>query len=158
MNNNKKKLILGLGNDILMDDGVGPRVVRKLEEKYPLPGTEYRTASLGGMDIVELISGYEWVVFIDAIKTKNGIPGTVYEFTTADFKETLHLTTIHDISFLSAIQLEKQLGLHIPKDIHVFAIEIIEDQVFGENFSPPLQERFDQIVEEIHTKIQSLIG
>lgn len=158
MSNNKKSLILGIGNDILMDDGIGPRVVRKLEEKYPLPGTEYRTTCLGGMDIVELISGYEWVVLIDAIKTKNGIPGTVYEFATADFKDTLHLTTIHDISFLSAIRLEKQLGLHIPKDIHILAIEIIEDQVFGENFSPPLQERFDQIVEEIHTKIQSLIG
>jgi hydrogenase maturation protease len=157
MNNNKKKLILGLGNDILMDDGIGPRVVRKLEEKYPLPGTEYRTAALGGMDIVELVSGYEWVVVIDAIKTKNGIPGTVYEFTTADFKETLHLTTTHDISFLSAIRLESKLGLHIPKDIYVFAIEIVEDQVFGENFSPPLQERFDRIVEEIHSKIQSLI-
>jgi hydrogenase maturation protease len=157
MNNNKKKLILGIGNDILMDDGIGPGVVRKLEEKYPLPGVEYRTASSGGMDIVELISSYQWVVLIDAVKTKNGIPGTVYEFTTADFKETLHLTTIHDISFLSAIRLESRLGLHIPEDIYIFAIEIIEDRVFGENFSPPLQERFDRIVEEIHGKIQSLI-
>ena len=156
MSNNKKRLILGIGNDILMDDGIGPRVVRKLEENYSLPGTEYRTTCLGGMDIVELISGYEWVVLIDAIKTKNGIPGTVYEFATADFKDTLHLTTVHDISFLSAIQLERQLGLHIPNDIHIFAIEIIEDQVFGEEFSPPLQERFEQIIDEINKKIQLL--
>jgi hydrogenase maturation protease len=157
MNDKKKKLILGVGNDILMDDGIGPRVVKKLEADHPLPETEYLTSALGGMDIVELINGYEWVVFVDAIKTKGGVPGAVYEFTPADFKETLHLTNLHDISFLSAIELGRQLDFDIPKDIYIFAVEIIEDQVFGEDFTPPLQERFPRIIEEINTKIQALI-
>ena len=152
-----KKMILGVGNDILMDDGIGPRVVKTLEAKHPLPGMEYHTTTLGGLDILEFINGYDWVVFIDAIKTKGGVPGAVYEFTTEDFKETLHLTNIHDISFLTAIELGKQLSLSVPEYMHIFAIEIIEDLVFGEEFTPPLRERFDQIIEEIHEKVQSLI-
>ena len=153
----KKKLVLGVGNDILMDDGIGPRAVEALEEKWPLPGIDYRTTTLGGLDILDFIQGYQWVAFIDAIKTKDGVPGSVYEFTTADFKETLHLTNLHDISFLSAIELGKQLDFIIPENIYIFAVEILEDQVFGEDFTPPLQEKFEQIIEEIHSKIQSYI-
>jgi len=151
-----KRMILGIGNDILMDDGIGPRIVKTLENKYPLPEMEYHTTTLGGLDILEFINGYDWVVFIDAIKTKGGVPGTVYEFTPEDFKETLHLTNIHDVSFLTAIELGKHLDLRVPKYMHIFAVEIIEDQVFGEEFSPPLKERFEQIIEEIHKKIQTL--
>ncbi len=153
----KKKLVLGIGNDILMDDGIGPRTVEVLKEKYPLPGVQYSTTTLGGLDIVELINGYDSVVFIDAIKTKDGVPGSVYEYTPSDFKETLHLTNLHDISFLSAIELGKELDFNIPGNIHILAVEILEDQVFGEDFTPPLQERFGQIIEEIHAKIQSYI-
>jgi hydrogenase maturation protease len=152
----KKRMILGVGNDILTDDAIGPKTVKALEKKYSLPGFEYHTTTLGGLDILEFINGYDWVVFIDAIKTKGGIPGSVYEFTPEDFKETLHLTNIHDISFLTAIELGKQLGLKIPDIMHIFAIEIIEDRVFGDEFTPPLQEKFAQIVAEIHHRIQAI--
>jgi hydrogenase maturation protease len=150
---NKKKLVLGVGNEILMDDGIGPRVVEALQEKMPFPDVDYRTTTLGGLDILEFIVGYEWVAFIDAIKTKDGVPGTVYEFTPSDFKETLHLSNLHDISFLSAIELGKKLEYSIPKEIHIFAVEILEDQVFGEEFTIPLQKRFEAIIDEIHTGI-----
>jgi len=149
----EKRMILGIGNDILMDDGIGPKAVKTLEKKYPLPGVEYHTTTLGGLDVLEFINGYDWVIFIDAIKTKGGIPGSVYEYSTEDFKETLHLTNLHDISFLTAIKLGKQLDMKVPKSLHIFAVEIIEDQVFGDEFTPPLQKRYNQIIEEIHTKI-----
>jgi hydrogenase maturation protease len=152
-----KKMILGVGNDILMDDGIGPRIVKTLETKYPLPEMEYHSTTLGGLDILEFINGYEWVVFIDAIKTKGGVPGSVYELTPEDFKETLHLTNIHDVSFLTAIELGKQLELKIPKNMYIFAIEIIEDQVFGVEFTPPVKEKYEEIVQHIQERIQLLI-
>jgi hydrogenase maturation protease len=154
---NNKKLVLGIGNDILMDDGIGPRVVESLKENSPLPGVEYETTTLGGLDILEFVSGYRYVAFIDAIKTKGGTPGDVYEYTPADFKETLHLTNLHDVNFLTAIELGKQLDLKIPEHMHIFAVEIIEDQVFGENFTPPLQERYPKILKEIHTRLETLL-
>ena len=153
----EKKMILGIGNDILMDDGIGPKAVKTLEQKYPLPGVEYLTTTLGGLDVLELINGYDRVVFIDAIKTKDGIPGSVYEYSPADFKETLHLTNIHDISFLTAIELGKQLDMKVPGFMHIFAVEIIEDRVFGNDFTPPLQERYDGIIDEIHARIQTML-
>lgn len=151
---NGKKLVLGVGNEILMDDGIGPRVVETLRDKMPIPGVNYCTTTLGGLKILEFIQDCEWVIFIDAVKTKEGVPGTLYEFTPSDFKETLHLSNLHDVNFLSSVELGKRVGYSIPETIHIFAIEILEDQVFGEELTPPLQERFETIVDEIHIGIQ----
>ncbi len=149
----EKRLIMGVGNEVLKDDGIGPKVVQDLEKRWPLPGVEYGTTTLGGMEVVEMINGYHWVAFVDAIKTKNGIPGTVYRYTTDDFNETLHLTNLHDISFLQAIELGKTLGFSIPEHIYIYAVEIIEDQEFGEMFTPPLQEKYEDILKEIRSLI-----
>lgn len=154
---NGKKLVLGIGNDILMDDGIGPRMVEDLKENMPLPGVEYQTTTLGGLDILEFVEGYQWVVFIDAIKTQNGVPGSLYEFTTGDFKETLHLSNLHDISFLSAIELGRELEFTIPEMIRIFAIEIVEDLVFGETFTPMVQERYESVRNEIHSRMRELL-
>jgi hydrogenase maturation protease len=148
-----KRLILGVGNDILMDDGIGPRVVKALEDKWPIKGVDYQTAALGGLELVELMNGYETVVFIDAIKTKGGVPGAVYEFTPADFKETLHLTNLHDINFLTALKLGDKVGLTVPKHVYIYAVEIIEDTVFGDQFTPPLKQRYPAILEEIRNGV-----
>ncbi|MCP4218002.1 MAG: hydrogenase maturation protease [bacterium] len=155
---NGKNLVLGIGNDILMDDGIGPRVVQILEEESPMPDVTYATTTLGGLDILECINGYRKVVFVDAIKTKNGIPGTVYEFTPADFRETMHLSNLHDISFLSALELGKRINYDVPEDITILAIEIVEDRVFGEAFTPQLQARFDGINLEIRQRVMELLS
>lgn len=146
-------LVMGIGNDILMDDGIGPKVVTYLEKHLPVAGVDYRTAAVGGMEILEFIVDYQDVIFIDAIKTVNGVPGTVYECTPASFKETLHLSSVHDMSFLAALEFGRALGFSIPGNIYIFAVEIIEDQVFGDDFTSPLQERFDSIVNEIQERL-----
>jgi len=65
-----KILILGMGNDILTDDGVGIKITKFLEKKYPLPNIIYDTLSLGGMEIIEYIRDFKMVIIIDAIKTQ----------------------------------------------------------------------------------------
>ena len=72
-----KKLVLGIGNDILTDDGIGPRIVDDLQDRMPIPGVEYQTTTLGGLDILEFIEGFDRVVFIDAIITRDGVPGAI---------------------------------------------------------------------------------
>jgi len=53
---------------------------------------------VGGLEILELIRDYGSVIIIDAIKKKDGVPGTIYKLTPANFKETLHLSSFHDVS------------------------------------------------------------
>jgi hydrogenase maturation protease len=149
-------LVLGLGNDILMDDGIGPRLVNDLSRECSLAEIQYKSASVGGLELVELIQDYQQLVLIDAIKTENGVPGAVYFFNPDNFNETQNLSNIHDISFLQALKLAGILNIKVPQSIHIIAIEIKEDRIFGSEFTPELQSRYHDIKNQVKHFINSL--
>ncbi len=156
----KKKnntLILGLGNDILTDDGIGPKLVMKLKKTIEHPDVNFVTAATGGLEILEIIKGYSMAIIIDAIKTRNGIPGTIYYLTPSNFKETLHVSSFHDISFLTALSLAEKMDIPVPSQIFIIAIEIVEDLTFSDTFSPPIAKKYDQIVLEVTKSVRKMI-
>lgn len=146
-----------MGNDILTDDGIGIKITKVLEKKYPFPNIIYDTLSLGGMEIIEYIRDFKMVIIIDAIKTLDGIPGAVYHFIPENFKETTHLSNIHDISFLTSLKLAKELDIPTPEEVHIIAIEIVEDMVFSNDFTPQIQARYPEILEEVSSMVEELI-
>jgi hydrogenase maturation protease len=154
---NKKTLILGLGNDILTDDMIGPRLVCDLAQMIDDPNVQFDTACCGGLEIMEYIKGYEKVVFIDAIRTRDGKPGDVYYFIPSDFRETSHLSSLHDVSFLTALKLGNTLNLGLPDDLHIIAVEIIEDMEFSEEFTPPLKEKYPGILKDVCATVRRII-
>jgi hydrogenase maturation protease len=153
-----KILILGLGNDILTDDGIGPRLVRDLAHMIDNPGVQFNTACCGGLEIMEFIKGYEKVVFIDAFRNQEGKPGDVYYFVPSDYRETSNLSSLHDINFLTALELGKSLNMNLPVDLHIIAIKIIEDLEFSEEFTPELKEKYPGILEEVFALVKKVIG
>lgn len=153
---NNKTLVLGIGNEILMDDGIGPKIVNRLKDTLSLQNIQFETLFIGGLGLLEFIQDYDTVIIVDAIKTLNGIPGTVYNFTPADFKETLHLSSFHDASFLTALRFGEKLGFKIPKNIQIIAIEIIEDRTFGNDFTTPLQVKYEDIFNYVSDFVKKL--
>jgi len=85
------------------------------------------------------------------------IPGTVYYLSPSNFKETLHISHIHDISFLTALQFAKELKIPITAKIAIIAVEIIEDLTFGDCFTPELQEKYEEIIQEMESMVNELI-
>ena len=142
-------LILGIGNDILTDDAIGPKIVERLQEDLSDERISFLTAAAGGLEILEMIRNYQQVVIIDAIKTKNGIPGTIYHLTPENFKETLHISSFHDVSFLTALELAKKLEIPVPSRIDIIAIEIVEDLTFSDEFSKDITIKYEEIYREI---------
>ena len=151
-------LIHGIGNEILTDDGIGPKLVKRLKGNLSNKNIDFETASLGGLELLESIQGYYTVIFIDAIRTRDGIPGTVYQLSPENFNTTLHLSSIHDVSFLTSLALGKKLGLNMPQFIHIIAVEIVEDRVFDDNFSPQIQEKEEEIFTEVKEIIERILA
>ncbi len=153
-----RTLVYGLGNPILTDDAVGIRVVERLQRMPGFSGVEFQTGSVGGLEVMEIILGYDRVFFVDAIKTKDGVPGMVYRFGLDDFRETARLSNIHDLSFLTAIRLAKRFEQPLPRNIDIIAIEILEDRVFAERMTPALEDRFESICSEVGLSIRQLLS
>ncbi len=149
--------MLGIGNDILRDDGIGPRLVMDLEKREFPENVKFMTISLGGLETLELIKDFDRVIILDAIKTGTGKPGDIHRYSPADFKETLHLSNLHDINFLTSLELAKRLGIKIPEEIRIIAVEIVEDMEFGAEFTPELARRYPSILEKVYQELRSLI-
>ncbi|MFC2124656.1 hydrogenase maturation protease [Bacteroidota bacterium] len=154
----KNTLILGIGNDILTDDGIGPKLVQELQKEINHPDIVFDTAAAGGLEILEIIKNFKKVIIIDAIKTKDGIPGTIYYLTPSHFKETLHISSFHDVNFLTALELAEELSIPVPSQIEIIAIEILEDLTFSADFSPPIAEKYPDILSEVMGSVRKFIS
>ena len=132
-------LLLGIGNTILSDDGLGVAVARAAYELLPadLRGrVDLEDACTGGFDLVEYLPGYAAAVIADAIKTAGGEPGAVYTFDAADLKPTAHLAHVHGVNLAGALAIADQLQLPIPSRVTVVAVEAADLYTFREELTP----------------------
>lgn len=138
-----KTIILGLGNTILTDDGVGIYVVRKIDDILRITSHESRItikeSSLGGFNFIDLLAGYDRAVIVDAIHTKDGKPGEFYELDPAALKPSARLSSLHQIDFATACELAKNMGIAFPKEIAIFVMEIEDEFSFGEKPTPKVE-------------------
>ena len=153
-----KILVLGIGNEVLKDDGIGPKLVKKLQNFLPLPDIDYAISAVGGMEIIEIMKGYEEVVIIDGIMTGDYAPGSVIFMSYPYHRKTLHLSNYHDVSFEMSVELAKQLDIPFPERIFIIAIEIVKDREFGENLTSTLQEKYSKIFSSVANTIQENIS
>ena len=142
-------LVLGLGNPILRDDGVGIKVAREIGRRLISSSIDVREASVAGLGLLELIQGYTKVVLIDSIQIKGGVPGEILLLDLNDLKHTIRLSSPHDVNFATAMELGKRLGLNLPQDIRIYAIQVEDISTFGENCSPSVERAISGIAEKI---------
>jgi hydrogenase maturation protease len=149
-----KTLILGLGNPILSDDGVGPAVARELERRLDPQEATVIEASLGGLNLLDLIVGYDRVIIIDAIKTKGGRAGQIYRLDPDALTTTRYTASPHDVNLVTALALGKKLGLAMPSKIDIFAVEVTETELFSEECTPLVAAAIPKCVEMILKEIR----
>jgi hydrogenase maturation protease len=125
-------LILGMGNPILKDDGVGLRVAEKLQDKIHSQNTTVMVTELGGINLLELLVGYDQAIIIDSIKTSKGKPGHIYRLGPESILGSRHTNSTHGIDFAAILELGKRLGMKMPQKIVIFAIEAEDISTFGE--------------------------
>jgi hydrogenase maturation protease len=148
-----KSLILGLGNPILSDDGVGIRVAQELKGRLDQPEITVEETSLAGLGVLDLLTGYDRVILIDAIQTVGGQVGQIYRFGPEALALTSHTASPHDTNFITALELGRRLGLALPQQIVIFAIEAADVTTFSEECTSAVSQAVPVCVEMILQEI-----
>lgn len=132
-------LIIGLGNPILGDDGIGWRVAESVKKHYP--PAEIDCLSVGGLSLMERLIGYQKVIIIDAIQTQNGSIGQVYTLPLESLPDLSsgHTTAVHDTSLQTALHLGRMMGAKLPNEVMVVAIEADRVYDFSEELTEPVK-------------------
>ena len=152
-----KTLIVGLGNPILGDDGVG-WVVAEEVKKHLTPDlpVDVDCLSLGGLSLMERLIGYQRAILVDALICDDEA-GTILVSKLDELPDfsAFHLTSVHDMSLQNAMKLGRQLGADLPGDVIVLGISARQVYDFSEELSPPVMEAVPnavQIVVELLTQ------
>lgn len=131
-----KTLILGMGNTLLSDDGVGIIITRYLERMLvDVKDVDFCETSWGGFRIIELLKDYDYAIVIDSIKTEAKPEGFIHHLNPDDLLPTLRLTSYHDINFITALKLAESLSIKMPGDIDILAIEIEDNYTISEKLN-----------------------
>jgi hydrogenase maturation protease len=150
-----KTLVLGMGNAILSDDGVGIRVAHEVVNQLKNPQVTVLETSAAGLSLLDSIVGYDKVIIIDAIQTEKGEAGQVYRMSTADFSLAKHFSSPHQINLVTALELGKMLNLAMPEEITVFAIEAKDITSFSEECTPEVEKAIPEVVKMV---LDDLVG
>lgn len=144
-----KTLVLGLGNPILSDDGVGIKVAHEVASQLNNPQVTVSETSAAGLSLLDSIVGYDKAIIIDAIQTEKGQAGQVYRMKTEDFSLTKHLSSPHQINLATALELGKMLNLAMPQKITVFAVEAKDVTSFSERCTPEVEQAIPGVIKMV---------
>ena len=148
-----KNIILGIGNPILGDDGVGLHIASELDGL--LDDVDVRTTSMIDLNLLDTLADYDRLFIIDAIEAGGSHIGTVRRLPQGE--GSLHLFSSHGIHLFELLQLGRDLGHRIPEIGGIYGVYIGEGSVFGETLSPELMSKKADIVREIIEDIRKTL-
>jgi hydrogenase maturation protease len=140
-----KTVVLGVGNLLLSDEGVGVHVVKRLSEMSLPPEVEVFDGGVAGLGLMNLIMDADRLIVIDAVKG-GADPGSIYRFGPEDLTEYAEGLTlsVHEIGILEAIRLSDLLG-YTPRTT-VIGIEPKSIDT-GMELSQEIREKIPRIIE-----------
>ena len=106
----KKILILGIGNVLLKDEGIGVRVAEKMMKMDLPPDVEVIDGGVGGINLLYCIEGRQKVIVVDTVKA-GAPPGTLFRFTDNDLEQKKgYIRSAHGVDFSDVVNIAKFQG------------------------------------------------
>jgi hydrogenase maturation protease len=149
--------IIGLGNSILSDDGVGiyasREIGRRLADNGSTASVDIVETEVAGFALMELMAGWSHVILIDSVQFDNLNPGTVIRIDPMDLHTSLRLRSVHDIDLPTVLELGRMMGLKMPGRLTIFGIQAEDALTLGESLTDAaargMHEAVDLVLKEI---------
>ena len=144
-----KTLLIGLGNPILGDDGVGWKVVESVKKDIdPESQVSVTCLSQGGISLMEHMIGYQRAILVDAFISEENA-GSVFAYRLEEIPNysAFHVSSAHDMTLQNAIELGRWMGAPLPSEITVVGIATRRIVDFGEELSTPVEQAIPRAME-----------
>ncbi|MFZ7113691.1 MAG: HyaD/HybD family hydrogenase maturation endopeptidase [Desulfatiglandales bacterium] len=151
----KNILILGIGNILLSDDGVGIRVIERLQDRYAFAeNVSLMDGGVLGLNLVGAISEADQVIVVDALKNGED-PGTLYRLDgDAIPSRSGKMNSLHHIGFPEILETCRILG-HVP-DIVVIGIEPEDIESHNLELTPAVESMVDELTAMVLKELDRL--
>ncbi|MGD0861536.1 MAG: hydrogenase maturation protease [Candidatus Limnocylindrales bacterium] len=144
-----RTIVVGLGNPVLGDDGVGWRIADEVEGRLSAlrqaggdcPAVQIERLGVGGLRLMEFLDGYDVAIVIDAAEFPDRPLGEVRScaLEELDCRAAGHLDSAHDASLVTALALGRRFGVSLPASIQTVTVQVHSTDVFSEQLTPAVQ-------------------
>ncbi len=155
-----KTRVIGLGNTLLTDDGVGVYVAREISRRLSENGlrdvADVVETEVAGFALMELIAGWDRVTLVDSVQFDGVAPGTVLRLEPQDLHTSLRIRSVHEIDLPTVLELGHKLGLDIPRQVTIFGIQAEDACTFGEHLTAAGAKGVEAAVELVLSELQDV--
>ena len=148
--------ILGCGNPLVGDDGIGIHVIERLKEiRSELPaGLELFDAGVCGLDMLNMMEGASGIIIVDAVKSA-GSPGSIHRFGFDDIKgaTSKSILSIHETCLADVLCVAEHVQ-QMPEQLVIFAVEVDKTDEMSFCLSDKVQSSVDKVIELILDEIR----
>jgi hydrogenase maturation protease len=148
-------VIIGLGNRLLSDDGVGMAVANQVAELVMSDNLTVIELNTGGIRLMEAMAGHCRAIVVDAMQS-GAEPGTVRRFDPESFVTTKNTCSSHDTDFGTAFRTGQMLGVPLPELVSFWGVEVLECAVFSEELSAAVAAAVPLAAELIVNELKAL--
>lgn len=145
-----KVLVIGLGNILMSDDGLGPAVIKQLKQQNWSSNISLLDCGTCPLAYLEQLSISQYIIVIDAIKNDKAA-GTVQQFHLEETRNNALNTTTHSYSITQVIALAREIN-NFPQEIICFGIEPANLD-WGTEFSHSVREAMPQLIRRVKQQI-----
>ncbi|MGC7847255.1 hydrogenase maturation protease [Desulforudis sp. 1088] len=151
-----KIVVLGCGNTLAGDDGVGVEVLRALEQAGLPPGVSLVEAGAPGFGLLDLMFGAEKAIIVDAVLAR-GEPGRVFRWTEAEVPEkATPVLSVHDIKIRDTLQFgHRSLAEHMPAEVVIIGIAIEDAEPWHMGLSPAVAQAVPEAAQTVLKQIDA---
>ena len=151
--------VLGVGNTLKGDDGIGVVLVDRLKgedfaDEVEFDEVEFHEVGTSGMNIVHYLAKLDRAIIVDAIRSE-GSPGDALVFRPEEVDGDMTVRSTHDANLLEAIELSETLG-EKPERIIIMGI-IPKDMLLRDDLTPELKEKLPELEDKLREQIKSLL-
>jgi len=153
-----KTLVLGIGNTILGDDGVGVLTVQELAGRIKDADIDLRSVSFDGLNLLELMLGYDRLIVVDAILTENGKVGEIYRLKPEQVcKPSNSSISPHHFNLVTTLAIGKKLFPdEMPSEVTVFAVSTEDTTVVTEEMTDKVRDAIPRVASLVSEELRAV--
>jgi hydrogenase maturation protease len=149
--------IIGVGNLLVADDGVGIRVVQMLQGILADDRVQCVESERGGLDVLEYLEGTERGIVIDAAMTGRRPPGNVTRFLLRRPFVPGRYPSLHALSIDAVLSLGESAAMDLPEEVALYAIEAVDIEHFGRGCTSPIAAAIPLVVSMVLEDLRSYL-
>lgn len=153
----KKLVIMGVGNVLLMDEGVGVHTINEMKKLDLDDEIELIDGGTSGMDVLSLIEA-DRIIVVDAVKA-DAEPGTIFKFKPDDIKDASRKkinVSLHDVGLLQSIRMAELIGRK--PEVTIFGIVPKDYSECSLEMTPELTGKLPRLIELVLEEAEAILG